>query len=295
MQLSIFRIILYTLLPFGQLYARLRDFNGSLDKIYLLFPIFLVPPFSIIPILLMAFGFVAKGKGGSPYDHMMWIPILTRFFTAALVKHFIQNSTIASVVIILTSIVTILIPNLLRRNKECSIIKDSSGKQTFSLDSKQIFKSVANSIFELGFGYFFSLIFSFIPFVGIVFKLITFIPVIGTFVSDIVWAMGFATGYIIINILDQENMNTLCYPPTMSSSKEIFRIIFGVFFMIIGSIFSGGKLGKLKKLGKLAKLAKKSKSFKKYKKFKKYIPNQTTTTNDASDQTTTNDEETDAT
>jgi len=286
MQLSILRIILYTLLPFGQLYARLHDFNGSLDKIYLLFPIFLVPPFSIIPILLMAFGFVAKGKGASPYDHMMWIPILTRFFIAGIAHHFIHNPKIASAIIILTSIVTILIPNLLRRNKECSIVKDSSGKQTFSLDSKQIFKSVANSIFELGFGYFFSLIFSFIPFVGIIFKLITFIPVIGTFVSDIVWAMGFATGYIIINILDQQDMNTLCYPTTMSSSKEIFRIIFGIIFMIIGSIFSGGKLGKLKKLGKLgklAKIAKKSKNYKKYKKFKKYVPEQTSSNNDETD------------
>lgn len=41
MQLSILRIILYILMPFGQLYARVHDCpNGSLDKLYLLFPIF---------------------------------------------------------------------------------------------------------------------------------------------------------------------------------------------------------------------------------------------------------------
>ena len=48
MQLSIFKVILY--IPCGQLYARVGDFNVSLDRLYLLFPILIMPPFSIIPI-----------------------------------------------------------------------------------------------------------------------------------------------------------------------------------------------------------------------------------------------------
>jgi hypothetical protein len=52
-----------------------------------------------------------------------------------------------------------MIPNLYRRNKECKLLP-------FTLDGKQIFKTIANSIFELGFGYFVGLLF--IPFVGII-------------------------------------------------------------------------------------------------------------------------------
>lgn len=235
-------------MPFGQLYARLHDFNGSLDKWYLLFPIFLTPPFSIIPILLMAFGFVAKGKGASPYDHTMWIPIVSRFFIAVLCHYFIKNSILSSVIIILVEIITIMIPNLYRRNKECQLVQ-SADKQPFTLDGKQIFKTIANSIFELGFGYFVALLFNFIPFVGIVFKIITVIPVIGKFVNDIIW---FAAGYIIINMIDQQDMKNLCYPPTAGTTIDFFKIMFGIVFMIIGSIFSGGgKFGKMKKLSKI--------------------------------------------
>ena len=262
LKLSIFKIILYIILPFGQLFARIIDFNCSLDKWYLLFPIFNLFPFSIVPILLMAFGFIKPGNGGKPYDHFMWLPIITKFCIGMLCHRFIKNPIFASLAIIISTIISIAIPNIIRRQKQCSITKDSKGEQTFGLGPKQIFKSISNSFFELGFGYFFALAFSFIPFVGWIFKIITFLPIIGSFVSDIVWTLGFIGGYIIINILDQQDMNKLCYPASFASLLDAFKIVFGVVFIILGSVLSGGKFGKILKIAKIGKFFKKAKFLK---------------------------------
>ena len=51
-----------------------------------------------------------------------------------------------------------MIPNLYRRNKECKLVPNGD-KPPFTLDGKQIFKTIANSMFELGFGYFVVLLF----------------------------------------------------------------------------------------------------------------------------------------
>jgi hypothetical protein len=50
-----------------------------------------------------------------------------------------------------------MIPNLYRRNKESKLLPNG-GLSPFTLDGKQIFKTIANSIFGLEFGYLFNLL-----------------------------------------------------------------------------------------------------------------------------------------
>jgi hypothetical protein len=81
---------LMTMIPFGQLWARIFWLDGSLDKLWLLLPIpFFAPPFSIIPALAMYFGFIKKGQGGPTYDRFMLIPIIFKFILASLVPMFL--------------------------------------------------------------------------------------------------------------------------------------------------------------------------------------------------------------
>ena len=57
--LSTWGVLIMGLIPLGQLWARIFNFNGSLDKWWLMFPLFLIPPFSFIPLILMKMGFVS--------------------------------------------------------------------------------------------------------------------------------------------------------------------------------------------------------------------------------------------
>ena len=78
-KLTFIQVLILGLFPLGQLWARIFYFNGSLDKWWLMFPMFLIPPFSFVPLLLMKFGFVADGKGTNPLDYWMLLPIIAKF------------------------------------------------------------------------------------------------------------------------------------------------------------------------------------------------------------------------
>jgi hypothetical protein len=267
MQLSILKIILYILIPFAPLYARVVDLNGSLDHPWTMFPLFNILPFSLVPVLMMAFGVIKKGKGSKPYDHFMWIPIIFRFIASLLISMVIKNPSVRTIVILFLSIFSIMVPNMIRRNTNCKERLDKTGNKSFSVfGGKQWYRSFVDSLFELGFGEIFPVMVMFIPFVGIAFKIIGMIPVIGKFVNDIIWSFGFMCGYIIINMYNQNNMTDMCYPEKLNTGNEISRLVLGIVFLLIGGFFSArgklmgpgkfGKIGKMKKLGKMKKFGK---------------------------------------
>jgi hypothetical protein len=228
LKLTILQIFIYIFVPLGPLYSRVVDFNGSFDKAWLLFiPLFNFFPLSIVSVLMMAFGYVAPGNGGAPYDNLMWIPIISQLFITWICNMLLGNdSMLASVLTLIITIISIMIPNIVRRIKECP-------PNTFN--SAQASKVVIDSILELGCGKIFSSLLGFIPFVGIVFRIIEFIPIIGKLVDAIKWSVGFFITYIIINMYNQINMNTLCQP-TGTNSSDMIKLFFGIFFTIIGSI-----------------------------------------------------------
>lgn len=264
MQLSILKIILYILIPFAPLYARVVDFKGSLDHPWTMFPLFNIMPFSIVPILMMAFGIIKKGKGSKPYDNFMWIPIIFRFIASAIVGMMVQNPVIKTVLVLILSILSIMVPNLIRRHQECKNIKDKNETNTYNImDGKQWYRSFVDSLFGLGFGEIFPVMVMFLPFIGIGFRFIGMIPVIGKFVNDIVWCFGFICGYIIVNMYNQDKISDMCYPSKLNTINEIFRLIIGIIFLLIGGFFSAK--GELTGFGKIGKMGK-TKSFINYNK-----------------------------
>lgn len=252
MQLSILRIVLYIFIPFAPLYGRVVNFNGSLDHSWTLFPLFNIFPFSIAPVVLMAIGKIKPGKGTKPYDHYMWIPIFIRFLGSFIVSMVIQNPMIKTVIMLLLSIFSIMIPNLIRRRQNCKDQKDGNNNSYTVMSGKQWYKSFVDSIFELGIGELFTILMTFIPFIGIGFKILGMIPFVGKFVNDIIWSFGFICAYIIVNMYNQDNMSKLCYPEKLNTTTDIIKLVFGLVFVVIGGIFSGrgGGMGNFGKFGK---------------------------------------------
>ena len=66
--LSWTRTIILGLIPGGQLYARLFNFGGSMDKLWLLLPAFF-PPFSLIPMILLKLGWISIKQGSGLLIH----------------------------------------------------------------------------------------------------------------------------------------------------------------------------------------------------------------------------------
>jgi hypothetical protein len=148
-RISLIRAILISIIPFGQLWARTFWLDGSLDKIWLMFPFFLIFPFSIIPSLAMYFGFVKKGIGGKPYDNFMWIPIIFKFLLSFLIPKFLElfyddpSDTTIFIYIFIIQLFIGMIPNLIRTYKLCNNLPFNSFGKAF-VDS-----TIANGVGEL--------------------------------------------------------------------------------------------------------------------------------------------------
>jgi hypothetical protein len=261
MQLSILKIILYILIPFAPLYARIVDFNGSLDHAWTMFPLFNVAPFSIVPILMMAFGKINKGKGGKPYDNLMWIPVVLRFIISLIGG--LSDSIILKILCLVFSILSVMIPNLMRRNNLCKENESKENEKSKEnkenlyniMDQKQIYKSFVDSLFEVGFGEIFTVLIIFVPFIGIFFKILGMIPFISTFINDIIWCFGFICGYIIVNMFNQDDIKDMCYPDKFNNKYDIIKLVFGSIFLLGSGIFSMiGRRSKASKIGKIGKI-----------------------------------------
>lgn len=198
--------ILTTVIPMGQLWSRTFLLDGSMDKLWLLFPLFLIPPFSFIPSLLMYLGYVKKGKGGAPYDIFMIIPIISKFLLAFLVPYFLnlfydpeEDAEPSDVMIFITTFIVQLvvgmIPNIIRTSNLCKEIKFNSFGKAF-IDS-----TIANSAGEL-----LPFILGWLPFVGWGLTLIEMIPYVGDQVVNILWAIGFCIGYMFINMFNADSI-----------------------------------------------------------------------------------------
>jgi hypothetical protein len=233
LKMPLSKLFLYALIPGGPYYARIKELNGSVDKPWLFFPAFMFLPLSLIPVGMMAFGKIKDGKGGAPYDHLMWIPIITRFIVSIICKMFIDNQFIASIVILVISIISVIIPNFIRRYRECQSVKDKNKELSFQFDTKQIYKSFVDSIFEFSIAEFCIILIQYIPYIGIFFKTLAGLPIIGKIVGDIIWALCFINFYIMVNMFNQANMGDLCYPTKYNYPLDTTKLTIGFICLIV--------------------------------------------------------------
>jgi len=231
-QLSWMQVLVLGLIPLGQLWARIFNFNGSLDKWWLMFPLLQFPPFSFIPLLMMKFGWVKDGKGSNPIDKIMILPIIAKFIIPFILPFIIDEDSemLTTIVGFVLQLIMVMIANLTRRYQNCNnITVDSVGKA--GIDS-----TIALCIADLV-----PLMMGWIPFVGIIYSIIEMIPVIGDFVNQIFWSLGFAGTYIVINMFNQDNMQKYCSTPFTGNVQDKYPFIVSLVILIginlMGSFF----------------------------------------------------------
>jgi hypothetical protein len=228
-RISLIRAILISIIPFGQLWARTFWLDGSLDKAWLMFPFFLIFPFSIIPSLAMYFGFVKKGIGGKPYDNFMWIPIIFKFLLSFLIPKFLElfyddpSDTTIFIYIFIIQLFIGMIPNLIRTYKLCNNLPFNSFGKAF-VDS-----TIANGVGEL-----LPFILGWMPFIGFFLTIIGMIPVIGEQIENLLWSVSFAFGYIFINMVNANNLGKYCNSDFLGRD---FMDKFGFFVMLFLTLF----------------------------------------------------------
>ncbi len=227
-QLSWAEVAILGILPLGQLWARVFKFKGSLDKWWLMFPLLQLPPLSYIPLLMMKFGWVKDGKGTDPVDKIMLLPIIAKFIIPFILPYIIDEDSemLTSIVSFILQMLMIMVANLTRRYDNCNgeITIDSIGKA--GIDS-----TIAYGIGELV-----PFVLGFLPVIGVVYSVIEAIPVIGDFVNQIFWSIGFAGTYMVINMFNQDNMVKYCSTPFTGNVQDKIPFIFAV-IMIVGINF----------------------------------------------------------
>jgi hypothetical protein len=190
--ISWLKTILVALIPGGQLYGRVALLDCSLDKPWLLIPIFFFPPFSFIFAILMKMGKIKKGKCGKPYDWNMLIPIITRIvimlFTMTAIDYITEDTIIKSIILATTLVIqfiALIIPFAIRTYKECkNICMNNIGK----IISDALVVGAIAQIFDL--------------------------------VLEPMYGFGYAIAYVLINIYNQPKMEEYC----KNGNKNISRL-----------------------------------------------------------------------
>ena len=222
--------ILISLLPMGQFFTRIFWLDGSLDKWWLLLPFFWIFPLSIIPSLLMYFGYIKKGPGGKPYDSFVLIPIIAKFILSLLISIIFGSDSIF--LTLLVQLVLGMIPNLFRASEICSNLPNNICKD---LTFKSIGKALVDSTIANGVGDLLPLVLGFLPIIGPIVSTINNIPIIGSQFENIVWSIGFFITYIFINIINVNFMDKYCHPSEYLG-KDIFDKIGFIIMLCVAFI-----------------------------------------------------------
>ena len=222
-KISWLQVLLFSFIPLGQLIVRIFYLNGSLDKLWLMFPILLMPPFSFIPLLLIKFGFVQDGKGSDPIDKIMLLPLIARIVTLFVLNSMGINDPLVFILInLLINLSTIIIANITRRYYNCEkegVTMDSVGKAV--IDS-----TIAYAISEAS-----PIIISYLPFIGVVYKIIGLFTENGNILDILFSNMGFAVSYILINMFNQDDIDRFCSTPF--SGNFVDKIAFFISIIVI--------------------------------------------------------------
>ena len=213
MSFSWLKTIILSIIPLGQLYARIFLLNGSLDSKWAFLPFFMFPPLQFIPLIMMKLGIIKKGKGGKPYDWYMLIPMILKFLLIIIVSalpipyNFLVDTFL--------EMFAILIPFLLRVKRNCKEINFNNFMNSITQTS---ILQIVLIIFVIGI--------KFVPYIGIAFRMMEAIPVVGVAIP---WIFGYMICYIVTNMFNGDELNTFCN----TSLNKLFGLISIVITVVI--------------------------------------------------------------
>jgi len=219
--ISLFNLILLSIIPYGPLYARVFKLNGSLDKKFLL-PLLFIPifPFQFINMLLMYFGYIKPGPGKTkPYDNYMIFPIIIKLILPLFINRIPIFYNYKNLINLVITIIVITILNINKRKQNCKDNENDKKMTYIDYLPKAILDAFSEHTLTEISGNVIRLIISIL---GIfVFPLNLIIPIaqlIGSFVGidflsiiqSITSILGFNISYILINMINFDNLNKYC-------------------------------------------------------------------------------------
>ena len=230
--MTIFGLILYTLLPFGQLWSRIFDYNGTVEMWWFFIPLFFIPPLQFIPVLFLYLGYIKNGKGGNVYDNYVWMPIITKLIINVVGKMIIPENYLFWISEIFV-LISIIITKYLHTINSCK-----SANKEVSTSITKFNSTLIDSIFENSLASIFAIIFitliSIIPGLGLLLKILLEMEIINNIIIFIFWMVSYISIYTMQNMFEQSNMNDFCNP----SNINLIKLAFGIIFMIINIIYS---------------------------------------------------------
>ena len=220
----------YTLIPFAQLWARIYDYNGTVDMWWFFIPIFMIPPFQYIPILFMFLGYIKKGKNNKAeqaYDNYIWIPIITKFIMQIVAGSIITDSYFYFIIEAVV-IISIIITKYLHSTYICKVAKKEVDFSIIKLGGIRFVTTLIEAIFENSIGA--------LSGTGLIygFGWDTPVPIIHNVLTFIFWMIGYIYIYIIQNMFAEEDIDNHCNP----SELTIYNAIkIGVGFILSALVF----------------------------------------------------------
>ena len=188
-------VFIYSIVPMGQLLARVKYLGGSLDKWYLLFLFF--PPFSFIPMILMKYGIIKKDKKKSLYDNSILFPFVMKLIFPIILPLFINNNespVLFQSILTGTFILSLFITNMYRRVVLCG-----------SMTTDSIGKALIDSIFMEATSRSLPYIFEYIPLIGTVIRIVKRLPNVDAAYMNVASSASVVMGYLMVNLFNQTN------------------------------------------------------------------------------------------
>lgn len=216
MAVSWLNALIFGIVPLGQLYLRIFKLNGSLDRKWLLFPLFMFPPFQLIATIMMKFGYVKNGKGGKPYDYYIFIPLIVKVMLSYVLSYLDEEydlgTTLTVLIDLIVTLLASLIPFYIRTMKTCKKYNKENLLNTFTQGAVV---QTMSEIFTWGAG--------FVPILGLLLRLLEKIPVVGPLIP---WSIAYSTGYIVCNMLNNNDPSTFCF-------KDKYKLIISIVAIMI--------------------------------------------------------------
>ena len=222
--LTILDYILYTLLPFGQIFARILNYNGSLDMWWmLLIPFFHMPIIGIIPLLLMKMLNLKDGNiKNSVFDKFLLLPIIIKWYSPFIIPLLLDIRHNSLEYIITTFVIQVLIgtmANISRRNIMCS------GDLTVNALGKAFMDAtVSHNMGEL-----FVFIFTQLSF----FDTLCDNENGKTIINSIFWSIGFGITYLINNMYNEYDPARYCSVQFFGQGQDMFLFMGSILILIL--------------------------------------------------------------
>jgi hypothetical protein len=203
-------LLIYSFIPFSDLYLRVAKLNGSIDKMWTLFPLFQLPIFSLVPLVLMKYRKIKRGnlsnrvKDGKPYDIFIILFILFKYIVSLAANKDSEGSLYIDV---LGTYIAIVLPLVIRHfspgNSTCISTKWKSS----------LFKSFGQG----GIIY--------LAIISLIYLIPKMRAVNALFGENFMMLLLFIPCYIITNLINENNIKNFCHNDKATSKIALYGFV----------------------------------------------------------------------